>query len=211
MTMSRFQTALRKGHLLLLGNVFGYLRKYPDRAIRFKTSTPEYEHQFTVKENDWERTVYGEPVEELPEDMPEPKGKPVRQSAMFDANLQHDLITGRLAMGMFHMVQNMVVHFSSKRQSTVKTATYATEFIAGRTCLDEAIAIRYELRMLGAPLDGPVWMFSNNKSMIDSVLEPSGRLAKRHLILSWHRLREKAAMKIVYYMHIDSKRRQKKD
>jgi hypothetical protein len=89
------------------------------------------------------------------------------------------------------MVQNTVVHFTSKHQSTVETATYATEFIAGHTCLDEAIAICYELQMLGAPLDGPVWLFSDNKSMIESSSEPSGCLAKRHLILSWHWLHEK--------------------
>jgi hypothetical protein len=70
--------------------------------------------------------------------------------------------------------------------------------------LDEAVAIRYELRMLGAPLDGPVWMFGDNKSMINSSSEPAGRLSKRHLILSWHRLREKAAMKIVYYLYTPS-------
>jgi hypothetical protein len=35
MTMSRFRSALREGHLALLGNIFGYLRKYPDGAIRF--------------------------------------------------------------------------------------------------------------------------------------------------------------------------------
>jgi hypothetical protein len=108
-------------------------------------------------------------------------------------------------MGTFHKVQNTPVHYSSKRQSTVETATYATEFIAGRTCLDEAIAICYELQMLGAPLEGPIWMFGDNKSMINSSLEPAGRLSKRHWILSWHRLREKAAMKIDYYLHIGSK------
>jgi hypothetical protein len=116
--------------------------------------------------------------------MPPPKGKPVRQSEWFDANLQHDLVTSQLAMGTFHMVQNTVAGYSSKRQSTVETATYATEFIAGQTCLDEAIALRYKLRMLGAPLEGPIWMFGDNKSMIKSSAEPSGRLAKRHLILS---------------------------
>jgi hypothetical protein len=205
MTMSRFRSAPRSGHLLLLGNIFGYLRKYPDGALRFKTETPQYEKRFTPKDSDWENTVYGEAFEELPPDMPIQMGKVVRQSGMFDANLQHDLITGRSAMGTFHMVQGTVVHFASKRQSTVETATYATEFIAGRTCLDEAIAIRYELRMLGAPLDGPIWLFGDNKSMIESASEPSeGRLAKRH-ILSWHRLREKAAMKIVHYLHIESK------
>jgi hypothetical protein len=35
MTMSQYRTAPRKEHLALLGHVFGYLRKYPDGAIRF--------------------------------------------------------------------------------------------------------------------------------------------------------------------------------
>jgi hypothetical protein len=59
--------------------------------------------------------------------------------------------------------------------------------------------------MLGAPLDGPIWMFGDNKSMINSAAEPAGQLTKRHLILSWHQLREKAAMGMVHYLHIGSK------
>ena len=108
-------------------------------------------------------------------------------------------------MGAVFMVQGTIIGQFSRRQSTVETATYASEFIAGRAALDESIAIRYELRMLGAPLDGPIWMFGDNKSMLDSAAEPAGRLTKRHLILSWHRLREKAAMGVVYYLHIGSK------
>jgi hypothetical protein len=205
MTMSRFHVAPRKGHLELLGHVFGYLRKYPDGAIRFHTSIPAHENRFTPSSASWERSVYGEPFEEVAEDTPEPKGKPVRQTVLFDANLEHCKVTGRSAMGGVFMVQETIVGHFSRRQSTVETATYASEFIAGRAALDEAIAIRYELRMLGAPLDGPIWMFGDNKSMIDSAAEPAGRLTKRHLILSWHRLREKAAMGIVHYLHIGSK------
>jgi hypothetical protein len=61
-----------------------------------------------------------------------------------------------------------------------------------------SLAIRYEIHMLGAPIEGLIWLFGDNKSMIDSASQPSGRLQKRHLILSWHRLREKAAMGIVH-------------
>jgi hypothetical protein len=108
-------------------------------------------------------------------------------------------------MGAVFMVQGTIIGHFSCRQSTVETATYASEFIAGRAALDESIAIRYELRMLGAPLDGPIWMFGDNKSMINSAAEPSGRLTKRHLILSWHQLREKAAMGMVHYLDVGSK------
>jgi hypothetical protein len=204
-TMSRFRAVPRKGHLDLLGNVFGYLRKYPDGTIRFHTDTPSHEDQFTPCSVSWERSVYGETFEEIPEDAPVPKGKPVWQTGFFDADLEHCKVTGRLAMGAIFMVQGTIIGHFSRRQSTVETATYASEFIAGRAALDESIAIWYELRMLGAPLDGPIWMFGDNKSMINSAAEPSGRLTKRHLILSWHWLREKAAMGMVHYLHIGSK------
>jgi hypothetical protein len=36
----------------------------------------------------------------------------------------------------------------------------------------KVLAIRYELLMLGAPIDGPMWLFGDNKSMIDSASEP---------------------------------------
>jgi hypothetical protein len=91
-------------------------------------------------------------------------------------------------------------HFSCC-QSTVETARYASEFIAGCAALDELIAVRYELRMLGVPLDGPIWMFGDNKSMIGSLAELAGQLTKRHLIVSWHQLQEKAAMGVVFRSH----------
>jgi hypothetical protein len=133
-----------------------------------------------------------------------PKGLSVRQTITVDANFAHCQVTGRSAMGAIFEVQGTIVGHFSRRQSTVETATYASEFVAARAALDEGIAIQYELRMLGAPVDGLMWMFRDNKSMIDSASEPAGRLHKRHLILSWHRLREKAAMGIVLYVHIKS-------
>jgi hypothetical protein len=89
-------------------------------------------------------------------------------------------------MGAVFEVQGMIVGHFSRCQSTVETATYASEFVAARAALDEGLAIRYELRMLGALIDGPMWLFGDNKPMIDSAMEPSGRLQKRHLLLSWH-------------------------
>jgi hypothetical protein len=108
-------------------------------------------------------------------------------------------------MGAVFMVQGTIIGHFSCQQSTVETATYASEFIAGQAVLDELIAIQYKLRMLGAPLDGPIWMFGDNKSMINSTAGSAGHLMKQHLILSWHQLCEKVAMGMVHYLHIGSK------
>jgi hypothetical protein len=87
MTMSRFRVAPRKGHLELLGNIFGYLRKYPDGAIQFNVNIPLLEDWFIPVKADWDRTVYGKAFEELPYNMPKPKGALVRQTITLDATL----------------------------------------------------------------------------------------------------------------------------
>ena len=77
----------------------------------------------------------------------------VRISAFFDANLYHDLITGRVMTGVLMFVNKTPVDWYSKKQSTVATATFTSEFIAGRTMTDQVLDLRYTLRMLGVPLD----------------------------------------------------------
>ena len=77
------------------------------------------------------QSVYG-CLEEDTGDHPKPLGKPVRTKTFKDANLMHDLITGRSASGIFHMVNQTPVVWFSKRQNTVETATYGSEFVAAR-------------------------------------------------------------------------------
>jgi len=95
-----------------------------------------------LKLRNWKGTVYDHATEEIPPNAPPPKGKPCRQSVWWDANLLHDLWNRRSAMGTVHMVNQAPVHWSSTRQSTVETSTYASEIITYRVCFDEIVAIR---------------------------------------------------------------------
>jgi hypothetical protein len=82
-----------QGHLDRLKRTYGYPKRHPDVAIRFRKKIPDHESIVTPIEHDWTSTVYGKVKEELPTDMPPPKGKAVRTSTYQDANLYHDLIT----------------------------------------------------------------------------------------------------------------------
>ena len=53
MSMSRFHIAPRKGHLERLKKIYGYLRKHPSGAIRFRTGIPDNEKYFEVLDHDW--------------------------------------------------------------------------------------------------------------------------------------------------------------
>ena len=204
MTMGRFRAAPHQGHLDRLKRICGYLRKFPHAAIRFRTHIPSHEEfKDKVVTHDWLYSVYGNVKEELPNNMPVPKGKPVRLTTFVDANLMHDLTTGQSATGILHMVNATPIDWFSKRQNTVETATYGSEFVAARQSTDQVVDWHYTLRMLGVPLDGPTWMFGDNSSVLTSSNIPHSALSKRHVALAYHRVREAVAAGILYFIYIE--------
>jgi hypothetical protein len=114
MTLGRFRVAPRVGHMDRLKRVCGYLRKYPDAAIRFRTGIPNYDDH-EIPKHDWMYSVYGETSEEMPSGMPTPKGKPIRTTSFVDANLMHDLTTGRSATGILHFLNQTPIDFGVLR------------------------------------------------------------------------------------------------
>ena len=51
-----------------------------------------------------------------------------------DANLYHCMLTGHSVAGIIHLINGTPIDAFSKKQSTVETATYGSEFVAARTC-----------------------------------------------------------------------------
>ena len=107
MSLGRFRSALKAGPLKVLNCICGYLKKYPDGAICFRTEIPDYS-QMEHTTYGWSHSVYGDSsTEELPFDMPTPRGKPVRTSTFEDANLMQDLTTaGCSVTGILHLVNS---------------------------------------------------------------------------------------------------------
>jgi hypothetical protein len=75
--------------------------------------------------------------------------------------------------------------------------------MVARQATEQIMDLRYTIRMLGIPIDGPAWMFGDNKSVIMSSTIPQSKLNKRHNALSFHRVRSAVASKILYFLHIE--------
>ncbi len=91
-------------------------------VIHIRTEEPDYS-DIPVKEYDWFYTCYNGAKEEIPKDAPLPLGKPVKTMSYMDANLYHDLISGKSVTGILHLFNKILIHTFSKLQSTVETAT----------------------------------------------------------------------------------------
>jgi hypothetical protein len=171
--------------------------------IRIRNEEPDYS-ALPEKVYDWEQSVYAGAEELMPHDAPKPLGKPVVMSTFVDANLYHDLVTGRAVTGVLHFFNKTVIDWFSKKQATVETATYGAEYVAARTAMEQIINLRIQLRYLGVPVKGSTMMFGDNESVVNSSSTPHARLHKHHNALSFHKVREGIAAGIAKFHHVRS-------
>jgi hypothetical protein len=204
MTLSRFRAAPREGHLDRIKRIYGYLSKMRFATIRIRTEEPDYS-DIPMKEYDWFYTVYSGATETIATNLPEPRGKQVVTSSFVDANLYHDMVSGRSVTGCLHFLNKTPVDWYSKLQTTAETATYGSEFIAAKTCTDQIIELRNTLRYLGVPIKSSSFMFGDNENVVNSSSLPDARLHKRHNALAFHRTREAIAAKILRFHYISGK------
>jgi hypothetical protein len=139
MSLSSFRAMPRRGHLERAKQIYGYLRKMKEARIRVLTNEPDYS-DYQDPEYDWSSSVYGDVKEIIPTDIPEPKGKYITLSHYSDVNLYHDMVTGRSVTAILHFLNQTPMDW--KKQATVETATFGSEFIAARTTIDQIVDLQ---------------------------------------------------------------------
>jgi hypothetical protein len=106
--------------------------------IHVRTEEPDYSD---VPDNqyDWTYTVYGNTKEVLPKDAPEPLGEHETLPYYIDANLMHNITTGKSVTGVLHLIKKTPLDWYSKKQVTVETETFGSEFVAAHIRIEQII------------------------------------------------------------------------
>ncbi|MCY7390403.1 MAG: Ty1/Copia family ribonuclease HI, partial [Leptolyngbyaceae cyanobacterium CAN_BIN12] len=154
--LARFSAKPRKGHLEAAKRLFGYLKSC-SQGQQLIDPTHRDMSEFKTALYSWTE-FYPDATEEIPSDLPIPRGPPVQLTVYVDADHAHDLVTRRSVTGILAFVNNTPIQWMSKRQKTVETSTYGSELVAARVATEMILDLRYKLRMLGVPLDGPALM-----------------------------------------------------
>ena len=201
MTMGSFRVAPREGHLRRLRRIYGYLARMKHGTIRYRTGIPDYS-QLQAEEFDWKKSIYGNVTEMLPTDAPPPMGKEVVQSTYVDANLMHNVITGHSVTGSLHLLNQTPIDFYTRKQATVETSTYGSEFVAAKTAVQQIQDLRIMLRYLGVPIQSHAYLFGDNEAVVKSGSIPFSKLSKRHIALSYHYVRAAIASGMIKFSHI---------
>ena len=202
-TLARHMMMPRQAHMHAMRRVFGYLLQNYKFSIDYDIDEPDFS-KYKIEEYDW-FPLYGNVKEEEPYGMPVSKGKPVVTSGFFDSSHASCLMTRRSTTCVLLFVNGTPMRWYSKRQNCVETSTYGSEIVAGRIAVDLAVELRYNLRMLGAPVKGAAILFGDNQSMVTNTSLPHSILKKRHSANNYHRVREAVAAGIVSIVHCDTK------
>ena len=94
-------------------------------------------------------------------------------------------------------VNNAPIQWLSKKQNTVETSTFGSEFNAMQVAVELNKALRYKLRMFGIPIEGPTDIFCDNDSVVKNSSLPHSTIQKKHQSINYQMIRESAARGIV--------------
>jgi len=204
LTMSGFRVAPRSGHLNKLKHICGCLRSLPHQKIRFRKDPPDVTAFDNSKDHSWAVMACSEEPEDIPSDAPEELGEELALTHCFDANLMHDVVTGKAVAGCLHLLNKTPIHSCSKKQGSVETATFGAKFSAAGTSMEQVIDLRCALRCPGVNLGKVSHIFGDDKAMIDCAKHPDAGINKRHTILSFHCVGSLAARGFLAMNHIAS-------
>ncbi len=203
-SLNRFGACPREKHLDMALHVFGYLKRFPDKRIAIDPRPLVYDREHNQYQDFAPDFLedYPDAKEDMDPGFPEAFGVPLETTIMVDADHAHDLVTRRSITGLLLFVGSTPVKWVSKRQGSIASSTYSSEFAALRTAVEEAQNVRYMLRCLGIPIpsDGscPTRIFGDNLSVIQNAKNPEAELKKKHVAVSFHVVREAIASGTVY-------------
>ena len=86
----------------------------------------------------------------------------------------------------------------SKKQNSIETSSFGSEFTALKTAVELTEGIVYKLRMMGVPVEGPARILGDNMSVITNSSVPESMLKKKSNSIAYHFVREKCAMGVCH-------------
>ena len=185
--LSTYQASPRQGHMEQLMHIFGYLRKKPKLTLYFDPMLPRIDpSMFNESNKQYFKDQYKDAQEEIPDNMPKPRGRQVHTTAFVDASHAANKVTRRSHTGFIIFVNRAPITWYSKRQNTVESSTFSSEFIALKTCMESVVSLRYKLRMFGIPFEGPTQVMCDNQGVVDNTSKIESKLNKKHNAIAYH-------------------------
>ena len=125
--------------------------------------------------------------------MPEPLGDSLQFTLFVDANHAGNRVTRRSQTGIIVFANMTPIIWISKKQNTVESSTFGSEFLALKHACEMMKGLLYKVKMLGVPIDGPTRVLCDNQSVVINGSFPESVLKKKHCSVAYHIVRETVA------------------
>jgi hypothetical protein len=199
--LASFLAMPREGHLAAVMHMFAYLKTHKRSRLVFDDSyVPPTEHI----EHNWS-DFYGDVKEAIPANAPEPRGKEVDMICFVDADHAGDQVTRRSRSGILIYLNRSPILWYSKKQNTIETSTFGSEFVALKIATELIQGLRYKLRMMGVPIEGPTRVKCDNMSVVNNTTAPESMLKKKSNAIAYHYVREAVASNVIRISYEPSK------
>ena len=207
--LSTYLTTPRIGHLHQALHVFKYLKDHKRSKVVFDPTYVDITDEHLPLEERAEfkakfmKELYPDAIEDVPPNAPKPRGEPVQITCFVDADHAGDQVTRRSRTGILIFVNKSPIMFYSKRQNTVETSTFGSEFVAMKHSVEMVKALKYKLRMFGIEIMDTK-IFGDNNSVILNASVPESTLKKKHHSVNYNYVREAVAAGIALIFKVDT-------
>lgn len=217
--LSQYQATPREGHLENLLRIFTFWKQSHKLSLYFDPGLPNNDYStFITSRHDFQ-VQYPDAREPLPHNMPPPRGQSVTITGFVDASHAANKVTRRSHTGFLIFLNRAPILWYSKRQNTVESSTFSSEFLALKACTEAVTHLRFKLRMFGIPLAGPpptphtpypdpdpAYIYCDNESVVKNSTLIESTLNKKHASLAYHYVRWNVAAGIISLSWISGKR-----
>ena len=181
----------REGHLQQLFHMFAYLKRNQNSEMIFDTRDPVIDESL-FNRKDCTASEFGLSLEEvLPKNMPQLRGMGIVMRSYVDANHASDSITRRSCMGFLVYLNCAPVYWNSKKQTSVETSSFESEFIAMKQCTKYIHGLQYKLHMMRITCNS--FIFGDNQSVLANTTIPDSTLKNKSQSIAYHFVREDTA------------------
>ena len=106
-------------------------------------------------------------------------GSSISREPSVDSDHAGDKLTRRSSTGFVIFLNMAPIIWFSKKQTTIKTSVFGTEFVAMKQGMEMLRGLRYKLRMMGVEVPNPSYIYGDNMSVIHNTQRPKSTLKKK--------------------------------
>ena len=103
-----------------------------------------------------------------------------------NADHDSDMVTRRSRTGFLVYLNCVLIYWWSKKQTSVETSSFGSEFIVMKQSCEYLHGLRYKLHMMGIPCEAHAYIYDDNQSVLANTTIPDSTLKKKLQSIAYH-------------------------